>query len=164
MILRFVAVLFFLFFFFFNDTATTEIYPLSLHDALPISPRPPRQHQLAGKARNDHLSLSADRPEVLPAPSRDHARTTRDALAELQKLLLLFSQRVTSPSASCDWPASPASPAPSVTPHETPSDPAPHGHGINGLCKGPAAHSQVFTDTYASANVWCRAFNLSVLS
>src|SRR3712207_8812879 len=36
-------------FFFFNDTATTEIYTLSLHDALPISadrhqlpPRPPR--------------------------------------------------------------------------------------------------------------------------
>src|SRR2546430_10619789 len=25
------------FFFFFNDTATTEIYTLSLHDALPIS-------------------------------------------------------------------------------------------------------------------------------
>src|SRR5437588_3732522 len=29
----------FFFFFFFNDTATTEIYTLSLHDALPISPR-----------------------------------------------------------------------------------------------------------------------------
>src|SRR5260370_9012057 len=28
-------------FFFFNDTATTEIYPLSLHDALPILPVPP---------------------------------------------------------------------------------------------------------------------------
>src|SRR5260221_13301713 len=27
----------FYFFFFFNDTATTEIYTLSLHDALPIS-------------------------------------------------------------------------------------------------------------------------------
>src|SRR2546430_9894537 len=27
----------FIFFFFFNDTATTEISPLSLHDALPIS-------------------------------------------------------------------------------------------------------------------------------
>src|SRR6266699_6784229 len=26
------------FFFFFNDTATTEIYTLSLHDALPIGP------------------------------------------------------------------------------------------------------------------------------
>src|SRR2546430_13229182 len=30
------------FFFFFNDTATTEIYTLSLHDALPISRRLPR--------------------------------------------------------------------------------------------------------------------------
>src|SRR2546430_8751417 len=28
----------FFFFFFFNDTATTEIYTLSLHDALPICP------------------------------------------------------------------------------------------------------------------------------
>ena len=28
---------FVIFFFFFNDTATTEIYTLSLHDALPIS-------------------------------------------------------------------------------------------------------------------------------
>src|SRR5437667_12665775 len=33
-----------LFFFFFNDTATTEIYTLSLHDALPISNDP---HRLA---------------------------------------------------------------------------------------------------------------------
>src|SRR5260370_31754484 len=32
--------LFIFFFFFFNDTATTEIYTLSLHDALPISPWP----------------------------------------------------------------------------------------------------------------------------
>src|SRR5216683_7429707 len=31
----------FIFFFFFNDTATTEIYTLSLHDALPISPGAP---------------------------------------------------------------------------------------------------------------------------
>src|ERR1035441_11126856 len=30
------VVLSFFFFFFFNDTATTEIYTLSLHDALPI--------------------------------------------------------------------------------------------------------------------------------
>src|SRR5438876_10721503 len=34
----FLYFLFYLFFFFFfNDTATTEIYTLSLHDALPIS-------------------------------------------------------------------------------------------------------------------------------
>src|SRR2546430_15090798 len=31
-----VILLLFLYFFFFNDTATTEIYTLSLHDALPI--------------------------------------------------------------------------------------------------------------------------------
>src|SRR2546427_195013 len=31
------------FFFFFNDTATTEIYTLSLHDALPISLRGARR-------------------------------------------------------------------------------------------------------------------------
>src|SRR2546422_8786157 len=30
----------YLLFFFFNDTATTEIYTLSLHDALPISAMP----------------------------------------------------------------------------------------------------------------------------
>src|SRR2546429_2795656 len=32
------------FFFFFNDTATTEIYTLSLHDALPISCSPRSPH------------------------------------------------------------------------------------------------------------------------
>src|SRR2546422_6640461 len=36
-----------IFFFFFNDTATTEIYTLSLHDALPIS-RLRRRHMPCG--------------------------------------------------------------------------------------------------------------------
>src|SRR6266496_5600362 len=45
------------FFFFFNDTATTEIYTLSLHDALPIrrpgrrSPRVPRSRSSSAPAR-----------------------------------------------------------------------------------------------------------------
>src|SRR3989337_371899 len=40
-------------FFFFNDTATTEIYALSLHDALPISPAShrPRQPPLRRRRR-----------------------------------------------------------------------------------------------------------------
>src|SRR2546426_7884005 len=38
-LLSFFSVNTFYFFFFFNDTATTEIYTLSLHDALPISRR-----------------------------------------------------------------------------------------------------------------------------
>src|SRR5207248_10369857 len=37
--------IFLFFFFFFNDPATTEIYTLSLHDALPISDHP-HQHVL----------------------------------------------------------------------------------------------------------------------
>src|SRR3712207_7263611 len=44
------------FFFFFNDTATTEIYTLSLHDALPISAWPDRTAQptpASGAARGD---------------------------------------------------------------------------------------------------------------
>src|ERR1035438_552285 len=43
-------VLSFFFFFFFNDTATTEIYTLSLHDALPIYPRAFAQRFMAGSA------------------------------------------------------------------------------------------------------------------
>src|SRR2546426_5051223 len=39
----------FSFFFFFNDTATTEIYTLSLHDALPISCG--QDHRLAAQHR-----------------------------------------------------------------------------------------------------------------
>src|SRR6201746_2362594 len=37
----------FFFFFFFNDPATTEIYTLSLHDALPISSRIAQHDQIA---------------------------------------------------------------------------------------------------------------------
>src|SRR5690349_22360306 len=41
--------------FFFNDTATTEIYTLSLHDALPIYRR----------RRGDGTAVEADRPQPL---------------------------------------------------------------------------------------------------
>src|SRR5256885_3889853 len=42
----------FFFFFFFNDTATTEIYTLSLHDALPISEQPTRSIKDHGSVNN----------------------------------------------------------------------------------------------------------------
>src|SRR3712207_9083286 len=47
----------FFFFFFFNDTATTEIYTLSLHDALPILPPIRRLHHPVQrqKLRRNHL-------------------------------------------------------------------------------------------------------------
>ena len=44
-----------LFFFFFNDTATTEIYTLSLHDALPI------WSEERCKQGGDHTNTERDR-------------------------------------------------------------------------------------------------------
>src|SRR2546427_5469790 len=43
-------------FFFFNDTATTEIYTLSLHDALPISVSPRRARGRRNGCRLGFLS------------------------------------------------------------------------------------------------------------
>src|SRR2546428_10370007 len=51
-----------LFFFFFNDTATTEIYTLSLHDALPIFAR-----WLAGR---DDRAAGPSLVHRVPVPSR----------------------------------------------------------------------------------------------
>src|SRR2546422_11470811 len=50
------------FFFFFNDTATTEIYTLSLHDALPI-------YQAAGRIR-DHRGHRRQRDAAATHPPR----------------------------------------------------------------------------------------------
>src|SRR5215216_7671178 len=52
----------FIFFFFFNDTATTEIYTLSLHDALPIlNPYRPAYDALARFARQQGVRTILDR-------------------------------------------------------------------------------------------------------
>src|SRR2546429_9127582 len=59
MLVFFLSVLFIItisFFFFFNDTATTEIYTLSLHDALPIWVL--RRHGAArGRGRGHRIPL-----------------------------------------------------------------------------------------------------------
>src|SRR3712207_8749904 len=69
-------------FFFFNDTATTEIYTLSLHDALPISLPGYRLLGLprdAGGRPGDHLPVDhrgdrARRPD-LAVPGQDRKST-----------------------------------------------------------------------------------------
>src|SRR3712207_9364044 len=53
------------FVFFFNDTATTEIYTLSLHDALPISVLDPDLPRCAG-----HLAVGV---EVAPRHRQDES-------------------------------------------------------------------------------------------
>src|SRR5258707_15046978 len=63
-------------FFFFNDTATTEIYTLSLHDALPIY----RAHfdtdaQLAGAGTLGHF-LKPARAGLRKCPSRSEEHTS----------------------------------------------------------------------------------------
>src|SRR5256885_12603062 len=50
-------------FFFFNDTATTEIYTLSLHDALPISVPRHRGLRRGPGSRQRRLLRSAGRSE-----------------------------------------------------------------------------------------------------
>src|SRR2546426_12232822 len=59
-----------LIFFFFNDTATTEIYTLSLHDALPISH--PRRDEAPGDAAREPGAARADAPggDARPQPHR----------------------------------------------------------------------------------------------
>src|SRR2546430_17724104 len=61
-------------FFFFNDTATTEIYTLSLHDALPISPvrraetPPSRRPDRARRRGGDRAAHRAGRRGAASAP------------------------------------------------------------------------------------------------
>src|SRR3712207_7901683 len=60
-------------FFFFNDTATTEIYTLSLHDALPISRRRDPQEGAPLPARVRHRR-AADRDPAGGRGDAVHAR------------------------------------------------------------------------------------------
>src|SRR2546426_3780854 len=65
------------FFFFFNDTATTEIYTLSLHDALPISHILPRKTEWGLAARRYREPRRVDRRGARrPAPARSEEHTS----------------------------------------------------------------------------------------
>src|ERR1051325_12117452 len=56
-------------FFFFNDTATTEIYTLSLHDALPISATITRGEDGTWSGRqSDELRRSEEHTSELQSP------------------------------------------------------------------------------------------------
>src|SRR2546425_7051043 len=78
------------FFFFFNDTATTEIYTLSLHDALPISVAVQRVHGQGLPA--DHQAAlgtvvdDPDAPQQGRARLEDRARSFHPAAARRRVL------------------------------------------------------------------------------
>src|SRR3712207_7645560 len=70
---------YYVFFFFFNDTATTEIYTLSLHDALPIC-EGGRQHQLG---QPSEVGRGRGRRAVAAVGDR-HAARSEEHTSELQ--------------------------------------------------------------------------------
>src|SRR2546422_7000592 len=87
-----------LLFFFFNDTATTEIYTLSLHDALPISFRPPSTTlwspsltPTAARSAGRRLARSAlrARAKARPTPRRRQPSRSEEHTSELQSRLHL---------------------------------------------------------------------------
>src|SRR5216684_9272228 len=75
-----------LYFFFFNDTATTEIYTLSLHDALPISSgcrsRAVR-HRPSARSRSPPHAMARARPR-----SEEHTSELQSRLHLVCRLLL----------------------------------------------------------------------------
>src|SRR5258707_15730666 len=68
-------------FFFFNDTATTEIYTLSLHDALPIYHRRVERVQHRQRTAASHL-------DVNPARSEEHTSELQSRQYLVCRLLL----------------------------------------------------------------------------
>src|SRR3712207_8507357 len=99
--------------FFFNDTATTEIYTLSLHDALPICRRPALREPLAQVHRHDaapHASQAVTTSSVVrrlttPFPSarsEEHTSELQSRQYLVCRLLLEKKKKqLTPPSIIC---------------------------------------------------------------
>src|SRR3712207_9185462 len=85
------------YFFFFNDTATTEIYTLSLHDALPIwdaglVPGPRRRRAVHREARAVPVGRRCPRPRArghrAPWRSEEHTSELQSRQYLVCRLLL----------------------------------------------------------------------------
>src|SRR5256885_12906461 len=97
-------------FFFFNDTATTEIYTLSLHDALPISMPPPRT-MLASMLSPSHSADSATPITGTRVRSEEHTSELQSPCNLVCRLLLEKKKinpssrcRTLLPHVPCAWP------------------------------------------------------------
>src|SRR3989442_4889882 len=79
----------FFFFFFFNDTATTEIYTLSLHDALPIYYCLPSSRMLKSKLNiGSNVSALPCSNSVMPGRSEEHTSELQSRPHLVCRLLL----------------------------------------------------------------------------
>src|SRR6476469_10935728 len=77
-----------LFCFFFNDTATTEIYTLSLHDALPICRR------VEGRGR---VVERVEQHSALPPRSEEHTSELQSPMSLVCRLLLEQKKKTKAP-------------------------------------------------------------------
>src|SRR2546430_13078802 len=75
-------------FFFFNDTATTEIYTLSLHDALPIYPASAREDEVHRCAGGDVLEHDAQLAVAFGERSEEHTSELQSQSNLVCRLLL----------------------------------------------------------------------------
>src|SRR5260221_6492293 len=78
----------FLYFFFFNDTATTEIYTLSLHDALPISAFGQQELAQQHGARQGHSQHDGGRARTPWGRSEEHTSELQSHSDLVCRLLL----------------------------------------------------------------------------
>src|SRR2546422_5375863 len=79
------------FFFFFNDTATTEIYTLSLHDALPISLSPSVKTTPGMESRSPAVASS---PAGGLSRSEEHTSELQSRLHLVCRLLLEKKKKI----------------------------------------------------------------------
>src|SRR2546427_6069413 len=95
---------FFQFFFFFNDTATTEIYTLSLHDALPICwpPCPSGARRARHRRPRGWRAAPCCGPANRPCRSEEHTSELQSQSNLVCRLLLEkkknFRQQVDAPA------------------------------------------------------------------
>src|SRR5260221_3584350 len=92
------------FFFFFNDTATTEIYTLSLHDALPISS--PTDDRAATRRTTHARELFVEsRSEEHTSELQSHSDLVCRLLLEKKKTTIRELSCATIPSVNLNGPA-----------------------------------------------------------
>src|SRR5258708_19038527 len=87
-----------LFFFFFNDTATTEIYTLSLHDALPIFPA--QQESIQAKSSENRPCPEVALRAVFAVRSEEHTSELQSPDHLVCRLLLEKKKKKTNHSTS----------------------------------------------------------------
>src|SRR2546430_15845633 len=95
MLCRSLRQLFPILFFFFNDTATTEIYTLSLHDALPISDQGNEAGSGSAAARSRAVPRARGvRPVRLDLRSEEHTSELQSQSNLVCRLLLEKKKKI----------------------------------------------------------------------